>query len=740
MNSAEAAARSDGATERYFRALVAGLICGFLAVIQSAGFGLLLFGGGMHALSPVAVSMALYATAVATVVAVFTGSLPGTVSITQTVPIAALAGGVAPILAATGGAGGSPAAASTLVAFVGLGSFTFAALAFGLGRFQAARFIRFIPYPVMAGFFAGAGILIMRGGFGIATGHRLDSAGLSLLVLSSVEFRIGATLVLVGAITVLVRRYAPSIVLPSVAAAGWLAYLVVALALGYDTDAARVGGWLVNYAREGAAWPPVPLSDLGLVDWAAIAGSLHVLPAVALLSVMTVAMNVSAIEMALRRDLDLDRELRSVGLQNLVGGIGGGLLAFHSVPLTLLGARFRVPGTWTGLVVAAICVGALVTGHTLLGHVPTPVLAAMVVWVGLSLTIDWLIRSFARVPLWEYGVVLLIVAVILVDGLVTGLVVGLVAAAVLFVVEYGRVEIVRHVITGRDYQSATDASEQRLAALRTAGDAILIVRLQGYLFFGTADRMRRRIQTMVEAAEGTPIRYVLLDFTRVNGVDSSTAISFVRLAQATRPAGFTLVPCGISPPVRAAMDRAGFGPGGESAVVFAEDFDRGLAWCESALLAAVAPDIVAGTPVAVRDILAMVVGDAATADVLMPYLDRLERETGDTLIAEGAASSDLYFLEAGRAAVTIASPEGALRLATVGPGSIVGEMAFYRGGARVASVVAEEAIVAWQLSASSILRLEAERPAALIRFHRGMARLLAERLAGANRLVRLLSD
>lgn len=732
-------ASDNRTTDMVLRTVGAGLICGFLAVIQSAGFGLLLFGGGTHALSPVAMSMALYATAAATVIAVFAGSFPGTVSITQTVPIAALAGGVSPLLAATGGAEGSAASAATLVAFVGLASFSLCAFAFGLGWFRAGRFIRFVPYPVMAGFFAGAGLLIMRGGFGVAAGHRLDHADLDLLAAPSLQLRIVATVALVGTITVLVRRFPPSTVLPGVAAAGWFVYLLVALALGYDTDDARAGGWLVNYAREGAAWPPVPLHDLGLVDWSAIGEAAHVLPAVAMLSIMTVAMNVSAIEMALRRDLDLDRELRSVGLQNLVGGAGGGLLAFHSVPLTLLAARLRAPGTGTALVVAAICVVALVTGHTLLGHVPTPVLAAMVVWVGLSLVIDWLIRSFPRLPLWEYAIVLLIVAVIVWDGLVTGLVVGLIAAAVLFVVEYGRVEIVRHVLTGRDYQSATDASEQRLAALQAAGDAILIVRLQGFLFFGTADRMRRRIQDLIDRHEGTPIRFVVIDFSRVNGVDSSTAVCFMRLAQASGPESFTLVCTAMLAPVHAAMGRAGFGAG-EDAIRFAEDLDRGLAWCETALLAEVAPGIAHGKPVAVIDTLEIVVGDAVTAAALEPYLERLELDGGARLIAQGAPSSDLFFIEAGRAAVTVTAADGSVRLATVGPGSIVGEMAFYRGHARFASVVAEEPLVAWRLSADSIARLEAEKPEALIRFHRGMAAILAERLAGTNRLVQLLSD
>ena len=105
--------------------------------------------------------------------------------------------------------------------------------------------------------------------------------------------------------------------------------------------AARADGWLVTFAGEGALWPPVALGDLSLIDWPAIGGALVYLPVVVVLSVITVLMNASAIELAARRDIDLDHELRSVGLQNLVGGAGGGLPGFHSVPLTLLAAGLK---------------------------------------------------------------------------------------------------------------------------------------------------------------------------------------------------------------------------------------------------------------------------------------------------------------------------------------------------------------------------------------------------------------
>lgn len=81
----------------------AGVICGFLAIVQSAGFGMLLLSGEAQALVPTAIGMALFSTAVMAAVAALTSSTPGVVAIAQGIPIAALAGPVAAIIATTGG-------------------------------------------------------------------------------------------------------------------------------------------------------------------------------------------------------------------------------------------------------------------------------------------------------------------------------------------------------------------------------------------------------------------------------------------------------------------------------------------------------------------------------------------------------------------------------------------------------------------------------------------------------------
>ena len=113
-----------------------------------------------------------------------------------------------------------------------------------------------------------------------------------------------------------------------------------------------------------------------------------------------------------------------------------------------------------------------------------------------------------------------------------GILLGLVAATILFLVEYGRVDSVRFTLTGKDYQSTFDVSDERQEALRKFGDAILIIQLQGFIFFGTADRLRKTIESRISGSrDDAPVRFLLIDFQRVTGIDSSTVLSFTRLDQ-----------------------------------------------------------------------------------------------------------------------------------------------------------------------------------------------------------------
>jgi SulP family sulfate permease len=81
-----------------------------------------------------------------------------------------------------------------------------------------------------------------------------------------------------------------------------------------------------------------------------------------------------------------------------------------------------------------------------------------------------------------------------------------------------------------------------------------------------------------------------------------------------------------------------------------------------------------------------------------------------------------------------------VRLATIRPGVMVGEVAFYAGGPRTASVVAETPSVVLRLTGESIQRLETSDPALAARVHRWLATAMSDRLGATERTFETLLD
>lgn len=81
-----------------------------------------------------------------------------------------------------------------------------------------------------------------------------------------------------------------------------------------------------------------------------------------------------------------------------------------------------------------------------------------------------------------------------------------------------------------------------------------------------------------------------------------------------------------------------------------------------------------------------------------------------------------------------------LRLRTVKPGVVLGEIAIYRGGPRTADVVAEEPSIIYRLARRQLRYLEQADPELALLVHRLCATTLAERLTIANREVKALHE
>ena len=106
---------------------------------------------------------------------------------------------------------------------------------------------------------------------------------------------------------------------------------------------------------------------------------------------------------------------------------------------------------------------------------------------------------------------------------------------------------IRALHTGGTAMSAVRRPSAHRAYLRGVSKQTTIVRLQGFLFFGTITNVEESIRSLVEGDSWTqnPIRFLVVDLSLVYGVDMSAAEAFVRLQRILSSKMVVLVFCGF---------------------------------------------------------------------------------------------------------------------------------------------------------------------------------------------------
>src|SRR6185295_11234846 len=142
----------------------------------------LAYAGSLGDFLPQAIALGLLSSIILLVVISLLGGLPGMISVIQDSPAAVLGLMTAAVVATLGASMPGEERFLTAVAVVALTT-TLAGLFFiALGTFKLGGLIRFLPYPVVGGFLAGTGLLIMRGSFGLMTDIPLEPASLEALL------------------------------------------------------------------------------------------------------------------------------------------------------------------------------------------------------------------------------------------------------------------------------------------------------------------------------------------------------------------------------------------------------------------------------------------------------------------------------------------------------------------------------------------------------------------------------
>jgi SulP family sulfate permease len=137
-----------------------------------------------------------------------------------------------------------------------------------------------------------------------------------------------------------------------------------------------------------------------------------------------------------------------------------------------------------------------------------------------------LITGWSKLSRIDYGIVVLILVVIATTNFLTGVGIGLLSTVLLFVANYSRINVVHYMLSGVDVRSNVERFNHQWSKLQELGDHTFILELQGYIFFGTAYALLERIRVRINERNRLPVHYLVMDFRRVSGLDSSAVFSF----------------------------------------------------------------------------------------------------------------------------------------------------------------------------------------------------------------------
>jgi sulfate permease, SulP family len=717
--------------------LMTGALFGFTEVVFALSLGSLVFSGELARYLPFGIGIALTTAAVMMIGTALLSKVPGVISSAQDSPSVVMAVIVAGLVATLSAVGMQEKLITVLVA-IAITTLLTGVFFVALGFFKLGGLVRFIPYPVVGGFLAGTGWLLVQGSFGVIADLLLTLGNIPAL-LQTAKLLVWVPGVLFALILFFgLRRLRHSLAMPGILVGSIILFYLALLVTHTSINSAIDRGLLLGSISGETVWQPLTLQHLLAANFPAILRQSGNIAILLILSVVSLLLNASALELSIRRDIDFNRELQAAGFANIISGLGGGMVGYHALSLSTLSYRMGARGKLPGIIAGSICAVMLFAGSALLAYFPKPILGGLLLYLGLEFLYEWVIAGWSKLSRADYAVVILILVVIALTNFLIGLGVGLVAAIILFVLSYSRIDVVHHALSGAEMRSNVERCAYHQRSLASLGKQIFILELQGFIFFGTSNALLEKIRSRVADTTQDPLHYIILDFRRVSGLDSSAVLSFIKGRQLVSGQGITLVLTHLSENIKRSFDQGGLlksdpiDQAGEGLRIF-HDLDHGLEWCEEQLLEQERITLM-HVPVTLSAQLFDSGFEKANTARLMKYLESVKIEPGEYLIQQGEDADKLYFIVLGSVSIYLEMGDGKqVRLQTLGLGTAVGEPGLYLGAPCTASAIADTPVSAYRLTRDKLSEMTEKDPRLAATFHEFAARLLSERLAATTR-------
>jgi MFS superfamily sulfate permease-like transporter/CRP-like cAMP-binding protein len=653
------------------------------------------------------------------------------------------------------------------------------------GTLRIGNIVKYIPYPVIAGFVNSTALLIIMGQIwnllGIERGTSITGRDSFLdLMLQLNEYQ--PLTMIPGLVTIAVMMLvARKIKFLPASLTGVTAGTAVYHIMKETLKSKDIGATLGNISGESTLDFQLKISSLmpsfNIPDMytGILAGSnlvevlVLILPAafsMAVLASLDTAVSLSQLDDLSQKRTRFNRELIGHGAGNMVSAMFGGLIGAGGMVRTIPGFDAGGRTNAMAIMVSALMLLVIFLFWDYIVYIPNAVVAAMIIVLGVQIFDRWslsIIKTcFTRhdlkqnAALMDVGVIVLVVAVALIFDLITAVGIGTFISIIIFASRMSR-SIIRNVYRGPAIQSRNMWDFNLLEILKANGHKIAVIELEGSLFFGTAENLESKVDDLVQ----DQVKYIILDAKRVNDIDSTGARTLQRIQDRLRKYGGKL---GLSYVVKERRLRKQEFDGQNRRIqsssrhiwqylenigtvkklgkeVFFPDTDSALTQFEKLTINARLENQRFKSKLA---FLPAILKNLTRRDIriLRRLATRHFFKKGETVFKQGDAGDAIFYVSKGRANIflEIHSSGEKKRLYTLMSGTVFGEMAVLDAKPRAASVVAAEDTICYRLSITEFEHIKSYQHEIALKLMNNICQMFSERIRSANTMIAELEN
>jgi len=254
-----------------------------------------------------------------------------------------------------------------------------------------------------------------------------------------------------------------------------------------------------------------------------------------------------------RYRIDINQESVAQGMANVGAGLFEGMPVSTSLSASSLndhsGARTGLASLTTGAIVLA----TLLVLAPVFSVLPKPVLAALIIEAVVMGMMDVPeMRRLARVQRFDFWIAVAAITATLLVGVLAGVIIGIGLSLIwlIFVATHPPTPVLAREPGTQVFRELDEhPGDEQFAG-------VTVLRLDGGLFFATADALEDRVREVALSAPGSTA--IVLDCGGIDFVDSQGSAKMSEILNLAEQAGVTLRLARLKPPVREVLERDGF--------------------------------------------------------------------------------------------------------------------------------------------------------------------------------------